>query len=74
ALVMKALYSFKGVATQVEISAKIKRKELATSMLDFLVEKGIVEEKSSADKNLAPCYRLTFLGKGCLLHLYPSLA
>ncbi|MDG1751402.1 MAG: 1-acyl-sn-glycerol-3-phosphate acyltransferase, partial [Thalassotalea sp.] len=63
ALVMKALYSFKGVATQVEISAKIKRKELATSMLDFLVEKGIVEEKPSADKNLAPCYRLTFLGK-----------
>jgi 1-acyl-sn-glycerol-3-phosphate acyltransferase len=74
ALVMKALYSFKGVATQVEISAKIKRKELAKSMLDFLVEKGIVEEKPSADNHLAPCYRLTFLGKGCLLHLYPSLA
>ena len=84
ALVMKALYSFKDVATSVEISAKIKRKELADSALNFLLEKGIVEEYISTDEiskgalskeeSLAPSYRLTFLGKGCLLHLYPSLA
>ena len=74
ALVMKALYSFKGLATNVEISTKIKRQELATSVLDFLIDKGIVEETLSDQENEVASYQLTFLGKGCLLHLYPSLA
>jgi 1-acyl-sn-glycerol-3-phosphate acyltransferase len=74
ALVMKALYSFKGVATRVEIAAKVKRKELSDSMLEFLIEKGILEKSHQNEKEIEPCYHLTFLGKGCLLHLYPSLA
>lgn len=74
ALVMKALYSFKGFATCVEISTKIKRQELATSVLEFLVDKGIVEETLADQENNLASYQLTFLGKGCLLHLYPSLA
>ena len=74
AAVIKALYSFKGVATKVEITTKAKLGELSTAMLDFLVEKGLLEQTS--DKNPItnePTYRLTFAGKGCLLHLYPSL-
>ncbi|GAA6205779.1 1-acyl-sn-glycerol-3-phosphate acyltransferase [Thalassotalea sp. SU-HH00458] len=74
ALVMKALYSFKGFATCVEISTKIKRQELASSVLAFLVDKGIVEETLSDQETGVASYQLTFLGKGCLLHLYPSLA
>jgi len=74
AAVIKALYSFKGVATKVDITTKAKLGELSTVMLEFLVEKGLLEQ--SSDKNPVtnePTYRLTFAGKGCLLHLYPSL-
>jgi len=74
ALIMKAMYSFKGVATKVEISAKLKKKELSTSMLEFLVEKEFLEKTVQDDNPLEPRYRLTFTGKGCLLHLYPTLA
>jgi len=71
AVVMKALYTFKGVATRMEIAAKIKKKELSSAMLDFLVEKGFLEISESVDSE--PSYRLTCAGKGCLLHLYPTL-
>ncbi len=71
AIVMKALYTFKGVATRMEIAAKIKKKELSTAMLDFLVEKGFLEKTNSPDAE--PSYQLTCAGKGCLLHLYPTL-
>jgi len=74
ALIMKAMYSFKGVATKVEISAKLKKKELSSSMLEFLVEKGFLEKSVQEENPLEPRYRLTFMGKGCLLHLYPTLA
>jgi len=74
ALIMKAMYSFKGVATKVEISAKLKKKELSSSMLEFLVEKGFLEKSVQEENLLEPRYRLTFMGKGCLLHLYPTLA
>ncbi|MCO4799215.1 MAG: 1-acyl-sn-glycerol-3-phosphate acyltransferase [Colwelliaceae bacterium] len=74
AIVMKAIYSFKGVATRVDIAAKVKRKELSASMLEFLIEKGILEKTNQKGDDVEPCYHLTFLGKGCLLHLYPSLA
>ena len=73
ALIMKALYSFKGVATKVEISAKLKKEELSSAMLDFLVEKGFLERTVQEDNSFEPRYRLTFAGKGCLLHLYPTL-
>jgi hypothetical protein len=74
ALIMKAMYSFKGVATKVEISAKLKKKELSLTMLDFLVEKGFLEKSISKESDSEPRYQLTFAGKGCLLHLYPTLA
>jgi len=75
AKIMKAMYSFKDVATLMEISAKAKKKELTTAMLEFLIEKGILEKVSfSNSEKKEPSYRLTFAGKGCLLHLYPTLA
>ncbi|MFT5757382.1 MAG: hypothetical protein ACI9LM_002111 [Alteromonadaceae bacterium] len=74
ALIMKAMYSFKGVATKVEISAKLKKKELSLTMLDFLVEKGFLDKTIQKNNPSEPRYQLTFAGKGCLLHLYPTLA
>ena len=69
--IMKAVYSLKGMATQVEIAAKIKLGKLSLSALEFLTEKGILAQDI---KNGEPCYRLTFVGKGYLLHLVPTLA
>jgi 1-acyl-sn-glycerol-3-phosphate acyltransferase len=74
AVVMKAMYSFKGVATKVDIAAKAKLAGLSTKMLDFLIEKGVLEQAGRADtSSREPTYRLTFAGKGCLLHLFPTL-
>ncbi len=74
AIVMRAMYSFKGVATKMDIAAKAKLGSLSTVMLDFLIEKGVLEQAGNriGGKN-EPTYRLTFAGKGCLLHLYPTL-
>lgn len=69
--IMKAVYSFKGMATQVEIAAKVKLGKLSSSTLEFMTDKGILEQNI---RNGEPCYRLTFLGKGYLLHLVPTLA
>jgi len=69
--IMKAVYSFKGKATQVEIAAKVKLGKLSSHMLEFLTDNGILEQDI---KNGEPCYRLTFVGKGYLLHLVPTLA
>jgi 1-acyl-sn-glycerol-3-phosphate acyltransferase len=78
AAIMKAMYSFKGVATKMDIAAKAKLAGLAgmsTKMLDFLIEKGVLEHAGKTDCELnEPMYRLTFAGKGCLLHLFPTLA
>ncbi len=73
ARLMKTLYSLKGVATKMELAAKMKRQELSSVLLDFLVEKGIVESITNPDDG-ETSYHLTFVGKGCLLHLYPNLA
>ena len=74
AMIIRAMYTFKGVATKVEISTKAKFGELSTVMLDFLVEKGLLEKcVDKAIKSSEPTYQLTFAGKGCLLHLYPTL-
>jgi hypothetical protein len=40
-------------------------------MLDFLIEKGVLEKIMG--KCAEPQYQLTFTVKGCLLHLYPAL-
>jgi 1-acyl-sn-glycerol-3-phosphate acyltransferase len=75
AAVMQAVYSFKGVATRMEIAARLRLDELSFSMLDYLVKKGILEHVPGFFGGTAePAYRLTFTGKGCLLHLYPILS
>ncbi len=75
ARVMQALYSLRGMATQAEIAAKAKFEELSTEMLDFLIDKGILERQQQvADGKSVTIYHLTLAGNGCLLHLRPSLA
>ncbi len=69
--ILKAIHSAKGVATQIEIAAKLKANQLSSKMLDFLVEKGVLEKVQGNDQE--PRYQLTIAGRGCLLHLYPSL-
>ncbi len=69
AKIIKAMYSCKGVATKMEITAKAKLGELSTSMLDFLIEKGMLEKVAPNANNNEPSYQLTFAGKGCFLHL-----
>jgi DNA-binding HxlR family transcriptional regulator len=71
---MKAMYSFKGKATQAEISARAKLEELSTEMLDYLVEKGILErDEYNEEGRLTSRYKLTVTGSGYLFHLAPSL-
>lgn len=75
AMAMRALYSFKGVATLAEIAARAKFHEITAEMLDFLVAKGVLERlKLVVDGKNITTYRLTLAGNGCLLHLSPSLA
>jgi len=73
AKVIKTMYACKGVATRMEIIAKTKLDELSTTMLDFLIEKGMLEKVPSTGNNSEPSYQLTFAGKGCFLHLSPSI-
>jgi hypothetical protein len=75
AMAMRALYSFKGVATLAEIAARAKFHEITAEMLDFLVAKGVLERmKTVVDGKPVSTYRLTLAGNGCLLHLTPTLA
>lgn len=75
ASVMKAMYSLKEAATQAEIAAKAKFEELSSEMLDYLIEKGILEKVVIVRNNKeVNKYRLTVTGNGCLLHISPTLA
>ncbi len=69
---MRAMYSFKQAATKAEIAAKARFDELSTEMLDFLVQKGVLEQIDTDAEN-GNRYRLTIAGSGCLLHLTPTL-
>jgi hypothetical protein len=71
AIILKTVYSAKGIATRLEIAAKLKAHKLSVAMLDFLIEKGVLEKTDC--QCAEPHYKLTFAGKGCLLHLYPAL-
>jgi len=57
-----------------EIATKAKFEELSTEMLDFLIEKGVLEgiKKIENTKTILR-YRLTMAGSGCLLHLRATL-
>lgn len=70
-MILNAVYSAKGMATRLEIAARLKAQKLSTAMLDFLIDKGVLEKIT--DNPSEPHYQLTFAGKGCLLHLYPTL-
>lgn len=71
AMILKAVYSARGVVTRLDIAAKLKAQKLSVSMLDFLVEKGVLEQ--TVNETAEPQYQLTFAGRGCLLHLFPVL-
>lgn len=74
AMAMRALYSFKDVATLAEIAAKSKFKEITAELLDYMVAKGFLERlKLIANGSTVSTYRLTLAGSGCLLHLDASL-
>ncbi len=74
ARIMSAMYSFKEASTRAEIAAKAKFEELTTEMLDFLIDKGVLEgiKKIENTKTILK-YRLTMAGSGCLLHLRATL-
>ena len=73
AKIIKAMYSFKGVATKVEITAKAKLGELSNTMLDYLIDKGLLEKSICSTTGVEPAYQLTFAGRGCFLHLSPTV-
>ncbi|MGB5325486.1 MAG: 1-acyl-sn-glycerol-3-phosphate acyltransferase [Pseudomonadales bacterium] len=75
ARIMQALYALRGMATRAEIAAKARLDEITNEMLDFLIQRGILERIPHRElpKDSAS-YRLTVFGSGCLLHLRPSLA
>ena len=71
ARVLKTLYMAKGAASHLELAAKLKAQQLSASVLDYLVEKGVLAKTDSLGNETK--YVLTFAGKGCLLHLFPAL-
>lgn len=73
AAIIRALYSMKGVATKMEISAKTKLAELSNTMLTLLTEKGLLEKNKVSGIANEPTYQLTFAGKGYFLHLTPTM-
>jgi len=74
ARIMSAIYSLKKAATRAEIAAKAKFDELSTEMLDFLIEKGALEQiKKIENTKTILTYQLTMAGSGCLLHLRATL-
>tara|TARA_R110002167_G_C12688240_1_gene652181 strand:- start:2334 stop:3227 length:894 start_codon:yes stop_codon:yes gene_type:complete len=74
AAIIRALYSFKGVATKMEINAKAKLAELSSTMLALLVEKGLLEKHPVNGNINESSYQLTFAGKGYFLHLTPNIS
>jgi len=72
AAIIRALYSFKGVATKMEINAKAKLSELSNNMLNLLIKKGLIEKIKPSKNKTEEGYQLTFSGKGHFLHLQPT--
>jgi len=72
AAIIQALYSFKGVATKMEITAKAKLTKLSSNMLTLLIDKGLLEKNPVSCSTNESTYQLTFAGKGYFLHLTSS--
>ena len=73
AAIIRALYSIKGVATKMDICAKTKLTELSTSILNLLIDKGLLEKNLIEKNSGTATYQLTFSGKGYFLHLSQHL-
>lgn len=72
--VLVAIYELKGKATRAEIIAKSKLNLLTTEMMEFLVNKGIVERNTTnidghSTDNAKNQYNLTILGSSTFIHL-----
>ena len=72
AAIIQALYSLKGVATKMEITAKAKLTKLSSNMLTLLIDKGLLEKNPVSGSTNESTYQLTFAGKGYSLHLMPQ--
>ena len=70
AQLMKALYQLGKPASLAEIVTKLKADDRHGQELDDLVDKAIVEEIKT-DNDVT--YSLSYMGKGCLLHLFVVL-
>ncbi len=71
--VVAVLYELRGMATQAEIHARSKIDALTTEMLEFLIEKGILEKVSRViDGDVTYKYQLTTRGTGFAFHLQPA--
>jgi hypothetical protein len=70
---MRSLYSFKGAATLAEIATLAKFHAVTAELLDFMVDKGILERRQKVvNEKTISTYQLTLAGNGCLLHLAPG--
>lgn len=69
--IIRALYSIKGVATEVEIKTKAKLSELSHTTLALMIEKGLLEKTTNSNNKNSSTFQLTFAGKGHYLHLPP---
>ncbi|WP_223788774.1 1-acyl-sn-glycerol-3-phosphate acyltransferase [Marinicella meishanensis] len=69
ARILHTVYVAKGLVSRLDIAARLKAQQLSTTLLDYLVAKGVLEKTADPE----PQYQLTFAGKGCLLHLFPVL-
>jgi len=73
--ILKALYALNDLATPKEISALAKIEDLRLEMLDFLVEKDVLERyERIEDGKTVTRYKITVLGSGCLFHLMPTIS
>lgn len=67
--VIKAMYGVKDLKTRAEIVAKSHLEALSSEVLEFLVEKGILEVSPDNVSGRGYVYRLTLAGDGFALHM-----
>lgn len=72
--IIRTLYSLRGVATKMEISARAKLEQLSTTLLASLLKKGLIEKSTPTTDKGEERYQLTFAGRGCFLHLQPAIS
>ncbi|TYK65858.1 1-acyl-sn-glycerol-3-phosphate acyltransferase [Colwellia echini] len=73
AKIIKALYYCTDIATTSEIMSKTNLEMLEQTMLDYLVDMELLERFLPNNETEETSYQLTFAGRGCYLHLSPSV-